>query len=112
MKISELESKHLKNKAKVNLKSCKKQRSFCNKSFKNKRKKYHERLDLNNVIYNKKIWKTVKLFLSDQITTFSTISQVENGEIIPDKSKVANSISNFFENTILLLDIKTNEYSQ
>ena len=36
---------------------------------------------------------------------------VENHEIISDKSKVANSFSNFFENALHSLGIKTNEYS-
>ena len=34
---------------------------------------------------------------------------VENNEIISDESKVANSFSNFFENAVHSLDIKTNE---
>ena len=36
---------------------------------------------------------------------------VENGEIISDESKVTNSFSNFFENAIHALAIKTKEYS-
>ena len=36
---------------------------------------------------------------------------VENDEIISDESKVANSFSNFFENAVHSLGIKTNEYS-
>ena len=36
---------------------------------------------------------------------------VQNDEIISDESKVANSFSNFFENAIHSLGIKTNEYS-
>ena len=36
---------------------------------------------------------------------------VGNDEIISDESKVANSFSNFFENAIHSLGIKTNEYS-
>ena len=36
---------------------------------------------------------------------------IENDEIISNESKVANSFSNFFENAIHSLGIKTNEYS-
>ena len=43
--------------------------------------------------------------------TFPKIALAENDEIIPDESKVANSFSNFFENVIHSLGIKTNEYS-
>ena len=54
MKRSELESKYLKNRTNENLKSYKKQRNFCSKLYKKERKKYYERLDLNNVTDNKK----------------------------------------------------------
>ena len=59
-----------------------------------------------------RVWKTVKLFLYDKVTTFPKISFVEKGEIISDESKVANSFSNFFENAIRSLGIKANEHSQ
>ena len=110
MKRSELESKYLKNRTNENLKSYKKQRNFCSKLYKKERKKYYERLDLNNVTDNKKLWKTVKPFLSDKVT-FPQIALVENDEIISDESKVANSFNNFFENAVHSLGIKTNEYS-
>ena len=97
-KRSELESKYVKNKTNEDLKSYKKQRSFCSKLYKKERKKYYERLDLNNVTDNKKFWKTVKPFLFDKVTTFPQITLVENDEIISDECKVANSFSNFFEN--------------
>ena len=109
MKRSELESKYVKNKTSENLKSYKKQRNFCSKLCKKERKKYYERLDLNNVTDNKKFWKTVTPFLSDKVTTFPQITLVENDEIISDESKVANSFSNFFENAVHSLGIKTNE---
>ena len=111
MKRSELESKYVKNKTNENLKSYKKQRNFCSKLYKKERKKYYERLDLNNVTDNKKFWKTVKPFFSDKVTSFLQITLVENDEIISDESKVTNSFSKFFENAVQSLGIKTNEYS-
>ena len=89
----------------------KNQRYFRSKLYKKERKKYCKRLDLNNAIDKKKFWKTIKLFLSDKVTTFPQIRFAENDEIISDESKVANSFSNFFENAIHSLGIKTNEYS-
>ena len=89
----------------------KNQRYFRSILYKKERKKYCKRLDLNNAIDKKKFWKTVKLFLSDKVTTFPQIRFVENDEIISDESKVADSFSNFFENAIHSLGIKTNEYS-
>ena len=49
--------------------------------------------------------------MSDKVTTVSKISLVENDEVISDESKVASSLSNFFENAIHSLGIKTSEYS-
>ena len=37
---------------------------------------YHEMLDLKNVTTNKELWKTVKPFLSDKVTTFPATSLV------------------------------------
>ena len=75
-----------------------------------KNKIYHEMLDLKNVTTNKELWKTVKPFLSDKVTTFPAISLVEKREIISDESEVANSFSNFFENAIRSLVIKAIEH--
>ena len=55
MKTSELEGKYVKNETNENLKSYKKQMSFCSKLYKKVRKKYYEMLDLNIVIRNGKI---------------------------------------------------------
>ena len=55
MKTSELEGKYVKNETNENLKSYKKQMSFCSKLCKKVRKKYYEMLDLNIVIRNGKI---------------------------------------------------------
>ena len=49
--------------------------------------------------------------MSDKVTTFPKITLVENDRIISDVSKVANSFSNFFENAIHSLGVKTNEFS-
>ena len=109
MKRSELEREYVKNKASENLKSYKKQKKFCSNLYKKERKKYYERLDLNNITNTKKFWKTITPFLSDKVTFFPQIILVENDEIISDESKVANSSSNFFENAVHSLGIKTNE---
>ena len=79
------------------------------KLYKKGRKKYYEKLDLKNV--TQEFQKTVKLFLSDKVKIFPKISLVEKGEIISDESKIANTFSNFFENAIRSLGIKTNKHS-
>ena len=49
--------------------------------------------------------------MSDKVTTFPKISLAQNDKIISGEYEVANSFSNFFENAIHSLGIKTNEYS-
>ena len=68
-------------------------------------------LDLKNVTDNKDLYKTVKPFLYDKVTTFLKISFEEKREIISDEYKVANSFSHFFENAIRSLGIKANKQS-
>ena len=104
MKRSELESKYLKNKTSEKFRNLTKNKEISAVNYIKKKKKYYERLDLNNVTDKKKFWKIVKSF-------FQKMPQVENDEIISDESKVTNSFSNFFENAIHSLGVKTNEYS-
>ena len=104
MKRSELESKYLKNKTSEKFRNLTKNKEISAVNYIKKKKKYYERLDLNNVTDKKKFWKIVKSF-------FQKMPQVENDEIISDKSQVTNSFSNFFENAIHSLGVKTNEYS-
>ena len=47
MKQTELEIKYLKNNKNINLKAYKKQGNFCNKLYKNERKKYYNKLNMN-----------------------------------------------------------------
>ena len=89
--------------------------NFCGKLYKKQRKKYFEKLDLNNVTDNKEFWKTIKPIFHNKVTNFPKTSLVENGEIISDESKVVNSLPNlrllnYFENAIRSLDLK-NEHS-
>ena len=111
MKRSEFESKYVRSKASENLKSSKNKEILSSKLYKKERKKYYERLDLSNATDNKKIWKAVKPFLFDKVTTFPRIRLVEKDEIISNEYKVVISFSNFFENAIHSFGIKTNEYS-
>ena len=49
--------------------------------------------------------------MSGKVATCPKISLVQNNEITSDESKVANSFSNFFENAIQTLGIKSKKYS-
>ena len=49
MKGTELETKHLKNMADINLIAYKKQNNFCSKLYKKERKKYYNKLNMNSI---------------------------------------------------------------
>lgn len=76
---------------------------------KKERRKYYEQLDLNKVTDEKELWKTIKAFLSDKVTTFSKISFNQNEDIILVGLEVANMFNSFFENAVSLLGNKKEE---
>lgn len=76
---------------------------------KKERRKYYEQLDLNKVTDEKELWKTIKPFLSDKVTTFSKISFSQNEDIILVGSEVVNMFNSFFENAVSLLGNKKEE---
>ena len=109
MRRSELESKYLKNRAIDNKTKLKKQKNFCSKLYKKERKKFYSDLDLNKITDNKQFWKTIKPLLSDKCLQSSTISLVDNKNVISDDSELANTFNNYFEKTVIELGIKEYE---
>lgn len=77
MKQTELENKYLKNKIAINLKTQKEQRNFCSKLYKQGRKKYYNKLNMNSITDNTEFLTTISPFLSDKDTAQTEIS-VEN----------------------------------
>ena len=49
---------------------------------------------------NKKIWKTVKPFLSDKSINSGKIHSSKNGVLINSGSKTAEVVNNFFSNVV------------
>ena len=43
-------------------------------------------MNVKNIIDNKKFWKTVKSFFSDEINNFENIFLIENGNLLTDNS--------------------------
>ena len=60
------------------------------------------------MIDNKKLWKTVKPFLSDKNMVGDKITLVENYEIVTDDLKIAETFNNFFSEIVPNLNITTN----
>ena len=58
---------------------------------------------------NKKFWKTVKLLLSDKITSTQKITLIEKEEIIMGDRNTAEVLNSFFSN--IVSNLKTEGYS-
>ena len=71
--------------------------------YKKERKKYHNNLDLQKITDNRKIWNTVKPFLSNEGTTFQKISLKEGEEIVTDDTRIANVLNEHFINSVRCL---------
>ena len=76
-----------------------------------KKQNYYEFLDINKITDNKSFWKTVirPLFSSKRYLTNSRITPLENGDILSEKSKVADTFNKFFSNIIKELKIEKDD---
>ena len=98
MKRAELQTKY-------NLKVYKKQRNF---HF-TKKEKYYNKLNMNSITNNREFSKTIKQFLSDKVTAQTKISLVENGKLLLNETKAAETFNNFFENVVDKLGINRDD---
>ena len=109
MRRSELESKYLKNRTVDNKAKFKKQKNYCSKLYKKEGRKFYSDLKLNKITDNKQFWKTIKPLLSDKCTQSSTISLVDNNDVISDDSELAKTFNSYFEKAVTNLGIKEYE---
>ena len=61
---------------------------------------YYGNLNEKHITDKKKLWKTVKPFLSDKSINSDNIHLNENGELINSKSKTAEVLNEFFSNIV------------
>ena len=102
----------------------KKQKNFCSKLYKKEGKKYYSNTELKNFTDDNKFWRTVKPLISDKGVQSSRITLVDkkeedkteknkigesSNETISDDLDVANTLNEYFRNTITKLGIT--EYS-
>ena len=71
----------------------KKQKNYCSKLYKKKRKRYYNNMNLTNRNDNRSFWKTVKLFLSDKGYYISKINLVNKDAVISYDSALAETFS-------------------
>ena len=51
---------------------------------------------MKSITDNKVFWKTIMSFLSEKVTAQSNISLVENGKLLSNETKIAETFSKFF----------------
>ena len=106
---SKFESKHLKNRTIDSKSKFKKQNIFSSKLYKKERKQFFSDVELIKTTDHKLFWKTIKLLPSDRCVQSSTISLVDNGNVISEDSEFAKKFSSYFEKTEIELGIKEYE---
>ena len=105
---SRLRNKHNKSRTAENWNNFRKQRNRCVKLFRQAKKDYYSKLDINLVTDNRKFWKTVKPVLSDKCQSNNKIVLVEDDEIISDDIEVAEILNRYFVTVTESLGIKEN----
>ena len=105
---SRLKNKHSNSRTVENWNNFRKQRNRCVKLFRQAKKDYCNKLDINLVTDNRKFWKTVKPALSDKCQSNNKIVLVEDDEIIFDDTEVAEIFNSFFVTVTESLGIKEN----
>ena len=73
---------------------------FCLSLLRKKKKQYLSNLNDKDITDNRKLWHTVKPFLSEKIKSRENIILVNNEKIISDNVEVTNTLNNFFLNII------------
>ena len=67
MKRSQLENRYIRNSTVGNMNKYKKHKNFCSKLYKKESKKLCSQLDIKNITDNKLFWKSMKLFLNENV---------------------------------------------
>ena len=109
MRRSHLENVYYKNKSEKNFKAYKKQKNFCSRLYK-KRKRFFNYLNPSFVTDNKLFWKTIKPFFSNKENYGSQIKLVENDEVLQVDDLIAKELNKFFKNVMSTLNIKENRF--
>ena len=72
-----------------------------------KKQKYYECLDISKIADNKNFRKTISpLFSNKSYSTNSRITLLENGEVLSEETKVADTFNEFFSNVVKELKIE------
>ena len=106
MKRTRLRNQFLKNRTYENKTRYTKQRNYCVSLLRITRTQYYSNLDEKNVTDNKAVWKTVKPFHSDKITSKDKITLIQENEVVSNDENTAQVLNTFFSNIVGSLNIR------
>ena len=69
------------------------------------KREYYKNIDLKSLNDNRKFWKTVKPLFSGKVKTTSSVTLLENDEIVSDDKAVAEIFTDYFANITSSLGI-------
>ena len=101
-----LRNNFLKDKSGENKRNYSKQRNCCESLLRKSKSEYFGNLNEKKITDNKTFWKTIKPFLSDQVTSTQKITLIEKEEIIMGDGNTAEVLNTFFCNIVSSLKIE------
>ena len=104
MNRSRCKNKYLKNRTVENWERYRQLRNKCVKLTKKVKTDYFKNINIQSIIDNKKIWKTVKPNFSNKIKT-GNIILLDDGKIISENTKIAEVFNDYFINIVKDLQI-------
>ena len=96
MQRTKLRNKYLKDPSAANKFFYSKQRNWCVSLLRKEKKKYFANLNEKDITDNKKVWQTIKAFLSEKTKSSEKITLIENENLVSDDAEVANCLNIFF----------------
>ena len=106
MTRTRLRNNFLKDRSEENKRKYSKQRNYCVSLLRKSKSKYFGNLHEKKISDNETFWKTIKLFLSDKITSTQKITLIEKEEIIMGDDNTAEILNTFLSNTVSNLKIE------
>ena len=105
MQKTRLRNKFLKNPSEENKLLYNKQRNFCVSLLRKEKKEYFAKINEKDISDNRKLWQTVKPFVSDKIKSKESIILVNNNNIESNEFDIAKTFNEFFSNVVKNFEI-------
>ena len=103
MRRSALKNRYYRDRLPESEKAFKKQRNYTARLLKKEKKKYFSSINMKNYTDNKKFWNTVKHVFSNNNGSSQKITLVDDGKIISNDEEVAETLNQFFTDSVKLL---------